>query len=305
MENDVLIYKLLPYLIYALVLLLSSLAGFLVYTGLSSQVERMQTRIRFRTNIRKNREMLIENALNTKAEQWLKKAKYPLGINGIRYYLIMGGFIAFLAIYYVILPFLINGSVSKLNLVAAVLIILLALMASPSNPFSLFIYIMKKVISFHQAKKHSEIFMLYDLLINEIEMMTNTRINTYNILRNIKPYFVVLDKPMTLLLSTWSSDEGPYVALEKFSKELESKEAEALIGVIKNLDNLDRKTALVQLRGMHNMFVKSQIENFRRKRKITTDLLGIPIKATHFIIILNFLVVIVTMVSVILESSRM
>jgi hypothetical protein len=305
MENDVLIYKLLPYLIYALVLLLSSLAGFLVYTGLSSQVERMQTRIRFRTNIRKNREMLIENALNTKAEQWLKKARYPLGINGIRYYLIMGGFIAFLAIYYVILPFLINGSVSKLNLVAAVLIILLALMASPSNPFSLFIYIMKKVISFHQAKKHSEIFMLYDLLINEIEMMTNTRINTYNILRNIKPYFVVLDKPMTLLLSTWSSDEGPHVALEKFSKELESKEAEALIGVIKNLDNLDRKTALVQLRGMHNMFVKSQIENFRRKRKITTDLLGIPIKTTHFIIILNFLVVIVTMVSVILESSRM
>ncbi|MDA6131254.1 hypothetical protein OSK38_28305, partial [Escherichia coli] len=68
-------------------------------------------------------------------------------------------------------------------MVAAVIILLLALLAVPSNPYSLFVYLMKRVIEYHQAKKHAEVFMLYDLLINEIEMMNISRINTYNILR--------------------------------------------------------------------------------------------------------------------------
>lgn len=303
--NEVMLFKYMPYLVYTLSLFLSCLAGILVYIGLTSKAERIQTRIRIRQNLEKNREKVVDGSKHSKAEEWLKLAQYPLGLNGIKYYLISGGFILFLTIYYVVLPSIIKGGVEKSTMVAAFIIILVALLAAPSNPFSLFVYFMKRVIEYHNAKKHSEVFMLYDLLINEIEMMTVNRINTYNILRNIKPYFTVLDKPLTILLTSWSNDEGPKAALEKFANELNSKESQALIGVIKNLDDLDRKTALGHLRGMHNMFVKSQIENYRRKRKITTDLLGIPIKTTHFIIILNFLVVIVTMVSVILKSSRM
>lgn len=303
--NEVMVFKFLPYLLYTVSLFLSVIAGILVYTGLSSKAERIQTRIRLRNNISKSREKVIDGSKNSKAEEWLRKAQYPLGLNGFKYYLITGGFIAFLTIYYVILPIMVNGGAGKLTMVAFVVIVLLAFLAAPSNPFSLFVYFMKRVIDFHDAKKHAEVFMLYDLLINEIEMMSVSRINTYNIIRNIKPYFIVLDKPLTILLTSWSNDEGPKAALDKFGAELNSKEAQALIGVIKNLDDLDRKTALGHLRGMHSMFVKSQIENYRRKRKITTDLLSIPIKTTHFIIILNFLVVIVVMVSTILSASRM
>ncbi|MFT9495737.1 MULTISPECIES: hypothetical protein [Bacillota] len=305
MGNEVVLFKYLPYLINITAYFLSCFAGILVYSGLTSKAERLQNRIRLRSNFNQSKAKVVQGSRQTKAEEWLKKAQYPLGLNGLKYYLMIGGFLTFLMFYYVLIPLIVNGGADKLTMVAAVIIILLALFSAPSNPFSLFVYIMKRVIDYHHAKKHAEVFMLYDLLINEIEMMTVSRINTYNILRNIKPYFVVLDKPLTILLSSWSSDEGPKAALEKFSQELHSKEADALIGVIKNLDDLDRKTALGHLRGMHNMFVRSQIENYRRKRKITTDLLGIPIKTTHFIIILNFLVVIVTMVSVILESSRM
>ncbi|RHW36089.1 hypothetical protein D1B31_17870 [Neobacillus notoginsengisoli] len=290
---------------YTLSFLLSVVAGILVYTGLSSKNERLQTRIRLRKNFSTSRDKVISGSRNSKAEEWLKKAHYPLGLNGIRYYLLFGGLIAFLTAYYVVLPILIKGHPTKLTMMASFLIFLLAALATPSNPFSIFVYFMKRVIEFHQAKKNAEVFMLYDLLINEIEMMTNSRINTYSLLRSIKPYFIVLDKPLTILLTSWSSDEGPEIALEKFGTELNSKESQTLIGVLKNLDDLGRETALGQLRGMHNMFVKSQIENYRRKRKITTDLMGIPIKVTHFIIILNFLVVIVTMVSIILQSSRM
>lgn len=305
MGNEMVLFKYIPYLIYTTSLLLSVVAGVLVYTGLSSKVERTQTRIRMKTSLSKNKEKLVKGSKETAAEEWLRKAHYPLGLNGLKYYIITGSFLLFLTIYYVILPIIVNGGASKLTMVALVIIVILGFLTAPSFPFSLFNYIMKRVIDFHQAKKHAEVFMLYDLLINEIEMMTVSRINTYNILRNIKPYFVVLEKSMTMLLTSWSNDEGPKVALDKFSEELSSKEAEAMIGVIKNLDDMDQATALEHLRGMHSMFVRSQIENYRRKRKITTDLLGMPIKTTHFLIILNFLVVIVTMVSSILSSTRM
>lgn len=305
MENEIVFFKYIPYLIYTVSLLLSVIAGVLVYTGLSSKVERQQVRIRLRSNIAKNQKMLVEGSKESPAEEWLKKAQYPFGLNGLKYYLITGGFFLFLIAYYVIIPFVLNGGTpSRQTLAAFGIIVIAGLFSAPSFPFSLFVYIMKRVIDYHHAKKHAEVFMLYDLLINEIEMMTINRINTYNMLRNIKPYFIVLEKPLTMLLTSWSNDEGPKVALDKFSKELNSKEADAMIGVIKNLDDLDRKTALSHLRGMHSMFVKSQIENYRRKKKITTDLLSIPIKSTHFIIILNFIVVIVTMVSVILSAAR-
>lgn len=305
MGNEMVIFKYIPYLIYTISLLLSVVAGVLVYTGLSSKVERTQTRIRLKASLTKNKEKIVKGSKETAAEEWLRKAHYPLGLNGLKYYIITGSFLLFLAIYYVILPSIVNGGGGKQTMVALIIIVILGFFMAPSFPFSLFSYIIKRVIEFNNAKKHAEVFMLYDLLINEIEMMTVSRINTYNILRNIKPYFVVLDKAMTMLLASWSNDEGPKIALERFSEELNSKEAEAMIGVIKNLDDMDRMTALEHLRGMHSMFVRSQIENYRRKRKITTDLLGIPIKTTHFIIILNFLVVIVTMVSVILSSTRL
>lgn len=305
MGSEIILFKYLSSFVHIFSFLLSSLAGVLVYSGLSTKTERLQTRIRLKTSVRKNREKVIEGSLQSKAEEWLKKAQYPLGLNGIRYYLIMGGLIAFLTVYYVIFPILVDGKADKLIILSGVLIIAFALFTAPSNPFSLFIFIVKRVIDFHQAKRSSEMFMFYDLLINEIEMMNHSRINTYNIIRNLKPYFVVLDVPFTILLSSWSNDEGPKEALDKFGNEFNSKEADALISVLKNLDDLDRATALSNLRGMHNMFVKSQIENYRRKKKITTDLLGIPIKTTHFIIILNFLAVIVTMVAMILQKSHM
>jgi hypothetical protein len=258
-----------------------------------------------KAQINKSKDMVIKGVKESKAEEWLLKAHYPLGLNGIRYYLIAGGLVIFLSFYYVILPIIINGETPRATLIAAVVILLTALLLAPNHPVSLFVYFMKKVIEYNDAQKHAEIFMLYDLLINEIEMMSVVRINTYSILRNIKPYFVVLEKPMTLLLSSWSNDQGPQKALDTFSISLSSKEGQALIGVMKNLDDIDKETALHHLRGMHSMFVKTQIETYRRKRKVTTDLLGIPIKATHFVILLNFLMVIVTMVSFIMKTSRM
>lgn len=304
MLSETMLFKYLPFIIHFVAILLSILAGILVYQGLSTKEERIQTRIRLRYSLAKNTAKVIEDSKKSKAEEWFKKAQYPLGLNGLKYNIIYWSVLTFLTVYYVILPFIFQGP-SRSHVISLVIIVLVGLVTSTFFPFSLFNYFMKKVIEYQLAKKHAEVFMLYDLVINEIEMMTKNRINTYNMLRNIKPYFSVLDKSLTQLLSTWASDEGPKVGLARFAEELNSKEAEALISVIGNLDNIDRITALEQLRGMSSMFVRSQIENYRRKRKITTDLLGIPIKATHFLIILNFMVVIVFMVMAILNSTQL
>lgn len=293
-------YKFLPFLIYFLAGIGSCISGILVYTGLSTKEERLQSRIRFRKNLQDNREKVIEKAKQSKAEEWFKKADYPLGINGLKYNFTYWGIIIFLTLYYVVFPILVGDNPS---MIGAIVTLSFGFLASPSFPFSLFRYFMKKVLEYQQAKKNAEVFMLYDLLINEIEMMITTRINTYSLLRDIKPYFEVLDKSLTRLLSTWGSDEGPTVALERFKEELNSKEGEALVGVIKNLDKMSRETALHQLKGMQSMFTRSQIENFRHRRKLTTDLASLPIKTTHFIIILNFVMLIIMMVVAILQNT--
>jgi len=302
--EETFIFKHLDLIVYIFCFILSVIAGILVYSGLTTKGERMQTRIRIRNSIEKNRKKVVENSKQSKAEEWLKKAQYPLGLNGIRYNLIIGGFILFLITYYVTFPILL-GEIGKGTMIAFVCILIFGLLALPHFPYSLFCFIMKRVIDYHNAKKYAEVFLLYDLLINEIEMMTVNRINTYNVLRNIKSHFIILEKSFTVLLSSWSNDEGPKVALDKFAEELGSKESQSLIAVIKTLDDVERSTALNHLKGMHSMFTRSQIENYRRRKKIMTDLLGIPIKATHFIIILNFMVVIVTMVTIIMSNSRL
>lgn len=305
MENAINLYKIIPYLVYGLSIVLSGAAGLLVYTGLTPEIERQQTRYKLRNSIHRSKEIFVQKSNNSKAEIILKNAQYPLGLNGAMYYGILTILSAFLIGYYVILPILINQGIPSSSLVILFIILMGVVLCLPSFPFSLFNYVMKRVIEFHHAKKQAEVFMLYDLLINEIEMMTVSRINTYSILRDLKPYFQVLKKPLAKLLSSWSSDEGPKVALNKFGQELNSKEGEALIGVIQTLDDIDRDTALSHLRGMQKMFIRSQIETYRRKRKVTTDLAGIPIKITHFAIILNFMVVIVVMVATILNNVNM
>lgn len=280
------------------------MSGTLVYLGLSSKVERNQTRIKIRTNLLYRKEKLVISSYQSKAEILLKQANYPLGLTGLRYYLIVISIILILVFYYILVPLVLGGTITKNIIIAFILIVLLVVLLLPHNPYSLFVFTVNKVINYIQAKRNAEIFMLYDLLINEIEMMNTNRINSYNIIRNLKPYFNYIQGPLSSLFATWSSDEGPIVALDNFSKEIGTKEVEALVSVIKTLDNVDHTTALLSLRGMHNMFIKGQIENYRRRRKLTTDLMSLPIKITHFIIILNFLMVVITMVTIVLNASN-
>lgn len=297
--TESLLFKFMPYVLYGLTFILALTSGRLVYSGLSSQTERIQTRLRIKQSVRDNRERVIESVNQSSLEDRLRIAGYPLGINAFKYYIFFTIVILFLLGNYIFVPLIITGTY---KLFGALIVTGVFIALQPWHPL-LVGYLLKRVTDFKQTKRNAEVFMLYDLLMNELDMMEHTRINAYNVLRNIQPYFETISTPFNKLLTGWSSDEGPSKALDTFSKELGTKEARTLVSVLKTLDEVERSTALQSLRGMNDMFARNQIENYRRRRKVTTDFASLPIKITHFLIILNFLIVIVVMVDVIMSKT--
>lgn len=300
MENVVL-FKILPYLVYIASFLMAIGSGVLVYTGLSNPTERVQTRLRMRSTIAKGKSSIQASASKSVAEDWLKKAGNPLGITSFSYHAVFISLVGLLLINYVLFPFIVDGD---FNLIGFGVIVMGFIFLLPAMPFSLFTFIMKRLVEYRQAKKNAEVFMLYDLLINELEMMKMSRINSYNLIKELLPYFSTIQLLLAKTLSEWSSSVGPEVALDNLAEGLNTKESKSLVSVLKSLDKVDRETAIKSLKGMQSMFSRAQIENNRRKRKVTTDLFGLPVKVTHFLIILNFVVVVVTMVSVVLNANR-
>lgn len=302
MQETILIYKLLPFLIYFIAVVGAIMSGLLVYFGLASKQERKQTRLRIKQELESNKEKVVKQASDTFTEKLLREADYPLGINGIKYYTFFMSLIVVLIGYYLVGPFLMGDFVSVWRILFLIAVYLVFL---PSFPYSLFRYTLNAVIVYKQAKRNSEVFMLYDLLINELEGMDVTRVNTYNLVRNLKPYFEYINGPLSQLLARWTDDGGPHEALDRFGEDIGTKEAKSLASTLKTLDENDRSTVLSALKGMNNMFVRSQIENYRRRRKVMTDLGSLPIRITHFLILLNFIAIVVYMVMIIMENARL
>jgi hypothetical protein len=282
--------------------LLGLLAGYMVYSGLANRMEKQHLRIRFKESVIVQKEKFKEKASNGKNEDLFKEAGYPLGINGLRWEIIKWVLLSFVILNYIFYPILTTGDFS---LIAVVLIIVGMLMTMPTFPYSITRFVLNRLIDYKKAKRNSELFSLYDMLISEIQMMQNTRINSYSLLRTLKPYFKELDAPLTRLLTGWTNDEGPEKALDVFAKEIGTNEAKSLANVLKKFDENKRETILQSLQGMEDMFITSQIENYRRRRKLYVDLANLPIKAAHWLILLNFIVVIVTMVSNLMKEARL
>ena len=301
MQETILIYKLLPILIYFVAIVGAITSGLLVYFGLASKQERKQTRLRVKQQLESNKEKVVKQASDSPGEQLLREADYPLGINGIKYYIFFVSLMVVLTGYYLVFPFLMGQFISVWRILFLIVVYFVFL---PTFPYSLFRYVLNAVIAYKQAKRNSEVFMLYDLVINELEGMDVTRVNTYNLIRNLKPYFEYINGSLSQLLARWTDDGGPREALERFGEDIGTKESKSLAATLKTLDENDRSTVLSALKGMNNMFVRSQIENYRRRRKVMTDLGSLPIRITHFLILLNFIAVVVYMVMVIMQNAR-
>lgn len=302
MENSIFLYKTLPIIVKVTSILIALLAGYLVYSGLSNRLEKQHYQFRIRQAVNGRKEEFKKKASTSKTEMLLKEAGYPLGINGLRYELIKWGTLIFLLLNYLFYPYLTTGDFNPLIILG---ILFGTIFFNPNFAYSLTRFILKRLISYKQTKRNSELFSLYDMLISELQMMQTTRVNAYSLIRTLKPYFKEIEGPLNLLLVNWTSDAGPEYALDVFAEDIGSNEAKSLANVLKKFDENRRETLLQSLKGMEDMFITSQIENYRRKRKLYVDLANLPIKAAHWLVILNFIVVVVYMVSFLLQDARL
>lgn len=303
MNESIFLYKYLPIFIKTIAIVGAIVAGYLVYSGLSNRIEKQHLRMRFKEKFYKQQVKFKEQAETGKTERLLKEAGNPFGLNGIRWEFMKWLLLVFVFINYIVYPYFSTGNVSYFSIltIAGGMIFL-----APAFPYSLTRFILNRLIDYKQAKRNSELFSFYDMLLSEIQMMQQTRVNVYSLIRTLKPYFKEIDGAITRLLANWTSDdEGPDYALDVFAKEIGTNEAKSLSNVLKTFDNSKRETILQSLQGMEDMFINSQIENYRRKRKLYVDLANLPIKAAHGLIILNFIMVIVYMVSFLLKDSRL
>lgn len=302
MEQSLFLFKFLPIIVKSILILAAVLSGYLVYSGLSNRLEKQHLRLRFRETVKDRKKQFEQKAVTSKTELLLKEAGYPLGINGLRYEIIKWSLGIFLLLNYLGYPYLTTGDFNPI----AVLGILIGMVVfNPNFNYSITRFIINRLISYKQAKRNSELFSLYDMLISELQMMQTTRVNAYSLIRTLKPYFKEIEGSLNRLLTNWTTDAGPEYALDVFSEEIGTNEAKSLANVMKKFDENKRETILQSLKGMEDMFITSQIENYRRKRKLYVDLANLPIKAAHWLIILNFIVVVVYMVSFLMKDARL
>lgn len=296
------LYRLLPFIPYLFAIGGGVLSGFLVYGGLTDHHERRHYRLRLKSTLTKSKTDLMGQAQKSGTEQLLKQARYPFGLTAVRLYLILIIILAYLAFNYVVLSVLMNGYIRWMPLIIGLVIVLLL---NPDTPLSPMRFILNKFIAYRKAKQLAELFSLYDMLVSEIEMMRTMRVNIYSLLRMMLPYFDELKPAMTKMLMEWtSSTAGPQLAVDNFAKDIGTSEAQSLATVLKTFDENSRETLLESLKGMEDMFITSQIENNRRRRKLFIDLVGMPVKTANFLILLNAILVIVMMVTKIMDSSN-
>ncbi len=293
LEEQLWIYGLIPFIPYFVGVVGAVMAGYLVYAGLSTNLERRHFRLRMKNGWGEGKKGFIEKSKTSKVEQLLYKARFPLGITAVKVQLIFLSGLVLLIVNYLVAPYILTGYTKPFFFITGVIILGILY---PGHSLSPVRFALNRLIEYRQAKKNAELFSLYDMLVSEIEMMINSRSNIYSILLSLTPYFTELKPELTRLLSDWTtSSNGPVEGVERFAESIGSPEARSLATVLITFDENDRKTLLNSLKGMEELFITSQIENTRRKRKMFLDLLNMPVQITVYLVSLNFIVIIIMM----------
>jgi hypothetical protein len=297
------IYSLIPFIPYFVGVIGAVSAGFLVYSGLSTNLERRHFRLRMKNGWGESKKGLIDKSRTSKAEQLLNKAKYPLGITAVKVHLFFLLILVLLFLNYIVAPYILLGYTKPMFFITGVIILGVLY---PGHTISPIRFLLNRVIEYRQAKKNAELFSLYDMLVSEIEMMINSRSNIYSVLLSLTPYFTELKPELTRLLSDWTtSSNGPADGVERFADSVGSPEARSLSTVLITFDENDRRTLLNSLKGMEELFITSQIENNRRKRKMFLDLVNMPVQIAVYLVSLNFIVIIIMMALGIMGDSTL
>lgn len=285
----------------AVFFILTVFSAYLVYRSFTSAEIREQTRTRIQVILNERRQKILDESRKSKLEMMLQKAGNPLGLNAIRFRIIQNGFIGFLIIYYVIVPFIETG---EFSMTAIAMTFLVYLLTSEHLRFSITSLLLSRIIKFRVANMNSELFMLYDMIQSELSNLNDHQeINTYSLLMDMQGYFNYIDRPLNKMLLKWKS--GPSAAAEEFYTSLPTSEARALAEVLVKMDQTRCQDALHLIEGLAETFTEGYVENMKRKKEALDLILNIPVFGTQWLIFANLLIVMYLMISDLIDYANM
>jgi len=283
--------SILNFIVYSLGISGCIASGILMYDGLTTREEKRRSILMAKRRLKAFQDQAKQSAVPKYLDEILRKAGNPLGLTAVRYQMFRYGFTVALFVYYFIFPL-----VLKQHFAFGVLsfILLFLYVSSPKFPFTLFSFIMTKLIEIQESKKNNEIFQLHDSLISELELMESRQVNTYHILKRLYKHFEYIQPELQELIQPHNWKVDPTPALERFAERIGTTEAHMLINILTKFDkHTNREVAISSLESNSQLFSTKQIENYRTRRKLINDLATIPIFITHILIVLNFIAVVV------------
>jgi len=281
----------LNFAVYSLGILGSLLAGILAYDGLLSREEKRRSVLMAKRRLKAFQEHTRQSAIPKHLDELLKKAGNPLGLTAVRYQMFRYGIAVALFIYYFVIPFILHKDAS-FGVLAFVVVFLYA--SSPKFPYTLFSFVIKKLVEIQESKKNNEVFQLHDLLISELQLMESRQVNTYHLLKRLYKYFDYIQPELQELIQPHNWKDDPTPALERFAERIGTPEANMLVNILSKFDkHTNRDVAIASLESNSKLFSTKQIENYRTRRKLVNDLATIPIFITHILIVFNFIAIVV------------
>lgn len=286
------------YFLYFLIVFVSVYVSYILTT---TQKERKRHRTRLQYEFYQQKEKVINRSESSILSKKLYEAGNPLNLNSFRFQIIRWSLILSITIYYLIIPYLKNESISLLLIAFIIAIVLVSSTILPKG--SLTIFILDEVIKIRNKKKQIELFTLFDMLQAELTSLNDGQeVNVYNLLKDLVPYFDYIDIALIKYLHLWKND--PIKAKEALAMEIGGEDAERLSDILYKIDDTTKEHAINIIQGASKLFSTGYYERGNRKSEKKNTFLYIYFFAVNLLILIWVVVLVVIMYTDLLNSTN-
>ncbi|WP_284644246.1 hypothetical protein [Paenibacillus silviterrae] len=131
---------------------------------------------------------------------------------------------------------------------------------------SLVTFLLAKWRDVYDGEKNRELFMVYNMITDELRSNHSHRLNLFSLLSKLKDYTVRI-KP-ALMKGLRRFDEGPHAAMELIAEEIDTKEAKELCKLLADLDTTPAEEIAVLVDAREESYTHMLRENQRRRRRL-------------------------------------
>jgi hypothetical protein len=234
-----------------MLLALTAFFSWILYTwaNASSAYKQAQIRARLSVGWRKAQKRARQSLQYPELKRLLKQAGIPIGPTG---------FLAFrlslvLLVGLFFWPNWFYGTVG---------ILVIWVLTEPRKPFPM-AFLLVWLRRFYSQQLSSDVFLLYELIKQYLEVFHTQPRNLYDILTRVSPLVPRLTRPLNLCLSRWN--QGPQIALDMFAEDIGNTPAKELAETLAEIAASNPAVALDVLLQKQTDFRNERIRIFQRR----------------------------------------